>query len=67
MRQRIRNLRADGLITDLEHSLLLHDLIMAANDCANIAGTYGHYMAKICGRAQDAIRLCTDSGSCDGR
>lgn len=57
MRLRIQSLTADGRITKLEQSLLLHDLIMAANDVANIAGTYGHYMAKLSGRARDPIRL----------
>lgn len=31
------------LLTDLEASLLHHDLVLAANRIANIAGTYGHY------------------------
>ncbi len=57
MRATIRNLGRAGSITDLERSLLLHDLIMGANDVANIAGTYGHYMAKLTGRACDQIRL----------
>lgn len=35
--------RAQGAISDLENSLLRHNLIMAVNRVANIAGTYGHY------------------------
>jgi len=57
MRKWVRQLHCSGRLNDLEHSLLLHDLIMGANDVANIAGTYGHYMAHIAGRAKDPIRL----------
>ena len=32
-------------ITAIEHSLLLHNLIVDSNDIANIAGTYGHYLS----------------------
>jgi adenine-specific DNA-methyltransferase len=32
-----------GLITSAEKGLLLHDLVLAANKVANIAGTYGHF------------------------
>ena len=53
----IKKLRETGVVTDLEHSLLLHDLIMAANDVANIAGTYGHHLATLKGRAGDPISL----------
>lgn len=53
----IKKLHNDASITDIEHSLLLHDLIMAANDIANISGTYGHYLSKLAGRAKDMIHL----------
>lgn len=33
-------------ITELENSLLRHNLIMAVNRVANIAGTYGHYRSS---------------------
>lgn len=33
-------------LTMVENSLLRHDLIMAVNDVANIAGTYGHFRSK---------------------
>lgn len=42
----IKKLDKENAITDNEHSLLIHDLIMAMNDSANIAGTYGHYLSK---------------------
>ena len=57
IRSAIRDLAAEGKLTDLEHSLLLHDLIMAANDVANIAGTYGHYLSKTVGRATVPLAL----------
>ena len=44
-------------INDTEHSLLLHDLIMATNDVANIAGTYGHFLSKMVQRAKSPIVL----------
>lgn len=53
----IIRLHKEEAISDLEHSLLLHDLIMAANDVANIAGTYGHYLSKLLGRAKDKLAL----------
>ncbi len=57
IRKEIKSLRKKDLITEYEHSLLLHDLIMAANDIANIAGTYGHYLSKFVKRAEDPISL----------
>ena len=57
IRKEIKKLSSEKVITKLEHSLLLHDLIMAANDIANIAGTYGHYLSKFVKRSEDAIRL----------
>lgn len=53
----INKLKEEKKITDLEHSLLIHDLIMATNDIANIAGTYGHYLSKTNGRANDNFAL----------
>ena len=38
--------RDDGALQDLEGDLLHHDLIMAANRVANIAGTYGYYRSS---------------------
>ena len=53
----IGRLKKNEWINDIEHSLLLHDLIMAANDVANIAGTYGHYLSKLIGRANSPLKL----------
>ena len=53
----ISRLRECEYINALEQSLLLHDLIMAANDVANIAGTYGHYLSKTVERARYPLVL----------
>ena len=37
---------SDGLITDKERTLLIADLLAAVNRVANIAGTYGCFLAK---------------------
>jgi adenine-specific DNA-methyltransferase len=37
---------AEGLLTHQERCLLRHDLVLATNRIANIAGTYGHYRSK---------------------
>ncbi len=58
-RKAIYQLKKNKQITNIEYSVLQHDLLMSANDVANIAGTYGHYMSKISGRAKDDIRLNT--------
>lgn len=57
IRNAIAELAQRKLINDLEHSLLLHDLIMATNDIANIAGTYGHYLSKFVDRAKCPLQL----------
>ncbi|AKH95422.1 DNA adenine methylase [Elizabethkingia anophelis] len=57
IRSEIKKLKEQNLINDKEHSLLLHDLIMATNDIANIAGTYGHYLSKFVKRAEAPIHL----------
>lgn len=57
LRKQIKEFRDSGIITQIEHSLLLHDLIMAVNDIANIAGTYGHYLSRFVKRATGDIYL----------
>lgn len=42
----INGWHATKKITEIENSLLRHDLVLAANRVANIAGTYGHYRSK---------------------
>lgn len=46
MNQVILEWHRDGLISEVENSLLRHDLILAVNRIANIAGTYGHYRSS---------------------
>jgi adenine-specific DNA-methyltransferase len=53
----IQRLREEKAITDIEYSLLIHDLIMASNDIANIAGTYGHYLSKFIPRALQTMKF----------
>lgn len=57
IRQTIKSWHEQRFINEEEHSLLLHDLIMSANDIANIAGTYGHYLSHFVQRATDNIML----------
>lgn len=45
---RIKEWYEAGEISKVENSLLRHDLILAANRVANIAGTYGHFRSKWC-------------------
>lgn len=44
-------------ITPIEESLLKHTLIMAANEVANISGTYGYFLSDFKKNANDAIVL----------
>lgn len=46
IRQRLNGWNHNGLLSEKENSLLRHDLIMAVNNVANIAGTYGHFRSK---------------------
>jgi len=57
IRASIAKLLKTKSLTHNEQCLILHDLIMATNDVANIAGTYGHHMAKLVGRAQVPLEL----------
>ena len=59
IRLNISNLYKSKSVSSNEYSLLLHDLIMGTNDIANIAGTYGHHMSKLVGRAKASLRLYT--------
>lgn len=47
----------EGVLTTREASLLRHDLIMAVNDVANIAGTYGHFRSTWSNSALRSLRL----------
>lgn len=47
IRDGIRKLAISGDITEVEHSVLLHHLILATNKVANISGTYGYFLRKL--------------------
>lgn len=47
IRHNIRNLREAGGLSELEHSVLLHHLLLAVNAVANISGTYGYFRSKL--------------------
>lgn len=47
IREGIRDLAASGSINAVEHSVLLHHLILATNKVANISGTYGYFLRKL--------------------
>jgi len=67
IRREIKDLKEKKIIAKYEHSLLLHDLIMATNDIANIAGTYGHYLSKFVKRAETPILLYPSKFSNKGK
>lgn len=66
IRKEVKRLKSSEIINEKEHSLLLHDLMLAMNDIANIAGTYGHYLSKFVKRAIDPIKLYPTSFSNSG-
>lgn len=51
IRHGIRKLAADGAVDEVEHSVLLHHLILATNKVANISGTYGYFRRTLSGPA----------------
>lgn len=53
----LREWRALALLEEDEHALLRHDLVLAVNRVANIAGTYGHFWSKWTEAARQPIRL----------
>jgi adenine-specific DNA-methyltransferase len=57
IRATIRAWSARGLLTGGERDLLLHDLILAVNRVANIAGTYGYYRSSWNRSARAPLRL----------
>ncbi|MBE9465525.1 DNA adenine methylase [Dyadobacter subterraneus] len=55
IRESIRDLARSGAISKLEHSLLLHSLILSTNKIANISGTYGYFLKELSKNAHQAI------------
>lgn len=50
-----------GAISQIENSLLRHDLVLAVNRVANIAGTYGHYRSTFSKASQAPLCLMPSS------
>jgi adenine-specific DNA-methyltransferase len=57
IRRDIADWSSQGLLSPIEHALLRHDLVLAANRIANIAGTYGHFRSKWNAQALRPLQL----------
>jgi adenine-specific DNA-methyltransferase len=57
MRAMIRDWRISGVICEIEERLLIADLFSALNRVANIAGTFGCFMAKWTPQSDQTINL----------
>jgi adenine-specific DNA-methyltransferase len=55
--QRLSLWERQGRLTHDERALLRHDIVMAANRVANIAGTYGHFRSKWCNGSLSPLAL----------
>src|SRR5260221_3504821 len=55
--QQLNSWNAEGLLSSHEYSLLRHDLVLATNRVANIAGTYGHCRSKCSNGAVATLTL----------
>jgi adenine-specific DNA-methyltransferase len=51
----IKDLAKSGSISELEHSVLLHHLILSTNRVANISGTYGYFLRKLSSTACQSL------------
>ena len=57
VRAQVRSWKQDGRLSSVEHALLLHDLMLAANQVANTAGTYGHFLSHTTASSEQALEL----------
>jgi adenine-specific DNA-methyltransferase len=57
VRQLIAHWKSANYLNDLEHSLLLGDLILSTNSVANISGTYGCFLSEWTPSAERSILL----------
>ena len=57
--------QTENVISQLENSFLRHDLVLAANRVANIAGTYGHHRSEL-GKSAHAPLDLRPSSLCNG-
>ena len=63
----IRDWHESGRIGTAANSLLRHDLVLAANRVANIAGTYGHYRSTWTPSSLTTLRMTPTAFSRDSR
>jgi adenine-specific DNA-methyltransferase len=57
IREKVNQWVSEKSLTDVEQSLLKHDLIMSVNEVANISGTYGYFLAELSKKSLAEIRL----------
>lgn len=57
IRRQVQEWHEDGCITDTEKRLLISDLLSSVNRVANTAGTYGCFLSKWTGQAQNSLLL----------
>lgn len=53
----IKKLHNEKEISDLEHAVLLQNLLLAVNKVANISGTYGYFRSKVSDNAKSLLKL----------
>lgn len=56
-----------GDISEIENSLLRHDLVLAVNRIANIAGTYGHFRSTFSKASESPLNLMPTSPNAEFR
>jgi adenine-specific DNA-methyltransferase len=61
IRDELKHWNSDGILGTSAMTLLKHDLILATNRIANIAGTYGHYRSSVSKNATNPIKLINTS------
>jgi adenine-specific DNA-methyltransferase len=57
IRHQIEEWRSEGIINERENTLLVADLLSATNRCANIAGTYGCFLATWQAQALRPVKM----------
>ncbi|MGG6098664.1 DNA adenine methylase [Pantoea allii] len=57
IRDSIRALAKCGSISEIEHAVLLHHLLLSTNKIANISGTYGYFLSKLSSSALQKIEF----------
>jgi len=67
IREQINAWISAGLLNPNQESLLKHTLIMAANQVANISGTYGYFLSKFSDSSKEPIKLVPADFCSQGR